>query len=457
MAIRDLHDGAGTIVSGLHPRVAVVPVGPEGGQRARAALAEAPGVRFVGSAAQQPAGACADAGAREAQTVAELEARLGRFLQDRDRAGEALVEAVSGVEAALGALDEFDQAERELGRALLLRDRATAAESLEARRLAEVLERRVRLTEQRQDAMRVIEQIEMGGPVRRSAELRRQIADMEAGLARAEAEQTRAERAAEATLHQARESRLAAAAELERADRVLRADLPGLPGVSAQEWPPGPPLPVLVAERRDRIAAVLAERYQARTAANAAMDEAGEGRRAAERELAGIRATTSTLGDAAALERVLADHAGPGTTVVCDEPLAGPDLSVFTSVVEQVAGATGAQVVILTGDDAILAWAADLAPEVGAITAPAGEPDQSGGPTGEVAFEGRPPATITPLRLAAPDHPSPLPAHPAPSRSAAPAPSPGPGGGTGNLRAAEPPARLSSPFEEALRHVSTYP
>lgn len=476
MAIRDLHDGAGTIITGLHERLAVVPAAPERRLRLRAAFAGHPEVRFVDLSSTgpalggggQPGGPLAppppaDGGAQHAQTLAGLEGRVAGYRKARDEAGEALVDAVAGVEAALGALDDFDQAEREMERALLLRDRATAAEALEARRLAEVLERRLRLTEQRQDAVRVIEQVEAGGPVRRSAELRRQIADMEAGLARAEAEQIRAERAAEATLHQAREARLASAADLERADRVLRADLPGVAGVSAHEWPPGPPLPVLVAERRDRITAVLAERYQARTAAKAAMDQASGGLRAAERDLAEARRNSASFGAASQLEHHLAAIAErSGGVVVCDGPFGSIDTAVVTAVLEHVVRTRDVQVVILTEDAELLDWARSLDPEVGRIIA-ATEAD------GPAAAGDQPrSATITPLRPP-PSEPGPAspplgagPADgPAPMRLPRPSPAavpshhvpPGPLG----LRAPADLPASSVSLKETLRHVSTYP
>ncbi len=474
MAIRDLHDGAETIITGLHPRLAVICADPEQRRRLRHAVSSTPGVRVVDAAGVDARRRRRDGGAAvHAQSLDGLEEGVARFRQLRDQAGEALVQAVAGVEASLGALDDFDQAERELERAQLLRDQASAAEALEARRLAEVLERRLRLTEQRRDAIRVIEEIEAGGPARRSPELRRQIADMEAGLARAEAEQTRAERASEATLHQARESRQTACAELERADRMLRADLPGAPGVSTHDWPSGPPLPVLVAERRDRITSVLAERYEARAQARAAVDEASSGLRDAERELAEARATAAELDSVSLIESLfgfddpeLARRGGGRPTVVCDEAFTGVDPSVVASVVEHVVHGSDVQVVILTEDPALVGWAAGLAPETGLLVTVAGTGTGTG--TGSVGDgPGRSPAghggsaTITPLRPLAGGsqltRPSPV---PAPQSASSPPPVTLPGrDGLGPTPRSD--ARDRIPFtdscKEPLRHVSTYP
>ncbi len=411
MAIQDLRDSAGMPLSGLHARLTVVDAKPVVRARIRSALATRPDVVVLDSSSiASRVGDDEGDRARQEQGVARLEALAAQFRLARDEAGEAMVNGIAGVEAALGSLDDFDQAERELSRALILRDRATTAEAVMARRLAEVLERRQRLAEQRQDAIRVIEQIETGGPVRRSAELRRQIADMEAGLARAEAEQIRSERAAEATLHQARESRLAAAGDLERADRVLRGDLPGVAGITTQEWPPGPPLPVLVAERRDHIAAVLAERYSNRGQAKAAMDAASEGLRAAERDLEEARRSTASLGLASTLEVLF--RPGPAGAqenhlFLCDEPFAGLEHEVVTAVLEHVARRS-IQVVYLTEDERLLAWAAGLPVEVGTLM-----PAPEDGPA-------TPSATITRLRPPTP------PADPDPYRDPRPNADPGP-------------------------------
>jgi hypothetical protein len=388
--------------------------------------------------------------------VAQFEGQVAERRQARDLAGEALGGAVAGVEAALAALDDYDQAERELDQALLVRDRAAAAEAQEARRLAGVLERRLRLTEQRDDAIRVIEQIETGGPARRSAELRGQIADMEAGLARADAEQSRAERAAEATLHQARLGRVAATAELERVDRTLRADLPGVPEAPAQQWPPGPPLPVLMAERRDSIAAVLAGRYQARSVAKAAMDEAGEGLRAAERELAEARQAVVSIEAAALLQDLVAvadlREAGAGITLVCDEAFRAVNSVVVTAVVEHLTGSQDVQVVILTEDAAILGWAATLAPEMGAMAVPTEAPNNPSDASSAQESDLRGSATITPLRPAPSDRAEPSAAL-LPTEVPRPASVPAPH----SLRLPGHTESASPIFKETLRNVSTYP
>lgn len=374
MPIRDLTDGAGLIVAGLHAPIAVVTTTPETRARARMALEHHDGVAVV-DAAGVVARLSDDRDRLKAlrvESVARHEAQVTRMRQARHEAGEALAGAHAAVESALGSLDEYDRAEKELALALARRDEATAAEAVEARRLAGVLERRERLMRQRDDAMRAIRELEAEGPVRRSPEMRRQVAQLELGLARAEAEQTRAEQTAEATLQQARATRLAAAAEVNRADQAVRADLPGFPGVPAGDWPPGPPLPVLLAERRDRLAGVLGERYAATAAARAALDAAGEALRATERELGEARRGAVSVVMSAAVDSLLA--AAPGgrrekvEIVVCDEPFAGVEISVVASLLERLVRDGMKQVVYLTSDPQILSWAEGIPSDLGGLT-----------------------------------------------------------------------------------------
>jgi hypothetical protein len=362
------------IVSGLHAPIAVVSTPPESKARARAALEHQPGVAVVDAAAL--VGRFSEDRERlkalRAERVARDEGKVRQLRQTRHQAGEALAQAHAAVESALGSLDEFDRAEKSLALALERRDEATAAEAVEARRLAAVLERRERLMRQRDDAMRAIQKLEAEGPVRRSAEMRRQVAQLEVGLARAEAEQTRAELAAETALQQARAARLTAAAELNRADQAVRADLPGFPGLPADDWPPGPPLPVLLAERRDRLAAGLGERYAAISAARGALDAASEALRAAELNTAESRRSVLALVVSSAVESLL--EAGSGRTagridiVLCDEPFAGMDVSVVAAVLERVVRAGTIQVIYLTSDPEIRTWAEKIPSDLGGLS-----------------------------------------------------------------------------------------
>lgn len=374
MPIRDLSDGAGLILAGLHAPIAMVETPPETRARVRAALEQQEGVAVVDAAGV--VGRLSDDRDRlkalRAQSLAHHEAEVTRLRQARHEAGEALADAHAAVEAALGSLDEYDRAEKELGLALARRDEATAAEAAEARRLAAVLERRERLMRQRDDAMRAIRELEVEGPVRRSAEMRGQVAQLEMGLARAEAEQTRAEQMAEATLQQARATRLAAGAEVNRADAAVRAELPGFPGVPATDWPPGPPLPVLLAERRDRLAGVLGERYAAIAAARATLDAASDALRTAERESGEANRGAVSVVVSSAVDFLLGAAQDQPLenvqTVVCDDPFAGMEVSVVASVLERLVRGGTTQVIYLTSDPPLLGWAQSMPPELGGLT-----------------------------------------------------------------------------------------
>ena len=376
MAIEDLRDSDGLIASGLHPRIAVL--NADAGQRARALAA----LGRVTGAVVLDAAMVVDRLSQDrerlkavrAEAVAPKEARVAELRNARHAAGEQVVAAFAAVESALGSLDGFDKAERTLVQALTERNQATRAEAVEARRLVAVLERRERLTEQRDVATRAVQELEEGGPVRRSADMRDQVAQMAAGLARAEFEQTRAERAAEATLHQARQVRLAAELEVEGADRILRADLPGFPHIPADGWPPGPPLPALVAERRNRLAAALADLYSATTSARAALDAVTEDLRAAERELAEARKGGVASAVSAALEDLLTRGVeggrspGSGRVLVCDDPFVGMEPPLITPVLERLVEGGSLQIVYLTDDISMLSWARSLPPGVGGVT-----------------------------------------------------------------------------------------
>jgi hypothetical protein len=436
LAIRDLDDAAGVMARDLPAPIAVVLASADVRARFRTALEGHPAVVVV-DAAGVVARLSEDRDrlrALHSDNVARFEHRVARLRQVRHDAGEGLATATAAVESALGSLDDFDRAERDLEAALAHRDRATAAEAAQARHLAEVLERRHRLAQQRLDAIGVIEQIEAGGPVRRSPDLRRRIGEMEAALARADAEQTRAERAAEASLHQAREGRIMAAAELERADRTLRSELPGLPEVNADDWPPGPLLPVLVGERRERIAGVLAERYAATSATRAALAGATKELRAAEADLDQVRHTSLSQGMASILEGLLAAGLPEGGAdgrepiVVCDEPFAGIDAAAITPILERLVQDRTVQIIYLTDDARTAAWAEELPPTLGGLSRPLAKPDS---------------ATITPLRPPAPNV----------DRDSA-------GDASENASDNRPVIghRLTSaPADQELPHVSTYP
>lgn len=375
MPTRDLIDGAGLIVAGLHPCIAVVPVAPDLRTRAVNALRDRDGVVVIDE--QQVISRLSAERERiealRAEAVSNHDTRIADLRAARHAAGAELANAFSAVDAALSSLNEYDRAEEALEQAITARDLATAVEAGEAHRLAAVLERRQRLTAQRQDAMRIIEELEERGPVRRSGELRARVSEMDAGLARAEAEQTRAERSAEAALHQAREGRVAAVGDLDRADRALRAELPGLPGVPVPDWPPGPPLRVLVAERRDLMAGVLGGLYTAATAARSALDLATEALRSAEADRDGVGRAALVHGIGAAVEALLVSTLERSTTpvemVVCDEPFSGIEPAIVTPVLERFPEKRSVQVVYLTDDNRILAWAKGLRPETGAMAA----------------------------------------------------------------------------------------
>jgi len=446
LAIRDLDDGAGVIAQGLHAPIAVVPAGRDLRPRVRAALEGHPDV-FVVDMATVAARLGEDRSGLEAwrgQDMEHHEECLAQLRQKRQDAGEKVATASAAVESALGSLETIDRAERELGEALVQRDRATASESAEARHLAEVLERRERLAQQRREAVEVITGIEAGGPVRRSPDLRRQVSDMESGLARAEAEQTRAERAAEASLHQAREARIIAATEVERADRILRSDLPGLPEVSAEGWPPGPPLPVLISERRERIASLLAERYATVAAARTAFAACATELRRAEQDLERFHQGLLPQGAASILEAVLRDvlpDTGPETVsdtgsaqrdriVVCDDPFPGIDASVVTPILERLAQSARIQVIYLTDDARTVAWAEELPSAMGGVSS-------LGTVSDSAAITRLPPAGLDPAS--------------APASLPAPVPVPAeiPSGLGHRLR--------STPANEELPRVSTHP
>jgi hypothetical protein len=296
------------------------------------------------------------------EAVQRQQARVDDARGALRRAGATLADAEAALAGARAALSQLDALESELADAHAGRDRAADAEADELLRVSDILRRRQRLAHQRRDAANALAQLRASGGDRPSAETRRQVANIEAALSRAETEQSEAEGKVEAALTHARDLRLAAVAALERADTGLRLVVPS--AVTAS-WPPGPPLPTAIADHRAALVDGVAEAESRLRQAEETCEAAGTYAEQQERDLDAARQARQ-LADRA---EVIAELLDPqGATLLIDEAFTAADLDRVGPALEQLSTSGAARIVYLSEEPAVLAWAIGLPHAVGGIS-----------------------------------------------------------------------------------------
>jgi hypothetical protein len=308
------------------------------------------------------------------------------------RAAVAVADAEATQRAARAEVARLDALEAEIAQAEMGRDEAGDAEADELQKVSGVLRRRQRLSHQRREAASALAQLRVSGPERPSAELRRQVAGIEAALARAEAEQAQAERQVEEALSRARDLRLASVAALEQADATIRKVIPD---AITSSWPPGPPLASRIAEYRARLMSGVAEAEARAQQAKEAQDAAGLHAEAQQHALA------RTIDERRVAERaeLFPEWLHPDSPLVAgadllliDEAFSESDLEVVGPALEQLSAAASPQTLYLTDEPTVLSWAIELPHAVGGISGLV----RSGGPSGRA----RPSPSIQPSALA---------------------------------------------------------
>jgi len=302
------------------------------------------------------------------EAVRSQQARCDDARDALRRAAVAVADAEAVRRAARAEVAQLDALEADVARAQMARDEAGDAEADELQKVSGVLRRRQRLSHQRREAASALAQLRASGPERPSAELRRQVAGIEAALSRAEAEQAQAERQVEEALTRARDLRLASVAALEQADVAIRGVIPD---AITSSWPAGPPMPSRVAESRVRLMSGVAEAEARAQQAKEAQDAAGLHAQQQQQALA------RALDERRIVERanLLPEWLHPDSPLVAgadvlliDEAFAESDLEVVGPALEQLSAAASPQTIYLTDEPTVLSWAIELPHAVGGIS-----------------------------------------------------------------------------------------
>jgi tetratricopeptide (TPR) repeat protein len=303
------------------------------------------------------------------QHEAAVEHKKGKVAE----AEKALTEAT---DAALTTSRETAVASADLGRFDDLASRlAFAEESYEAavrsdaeaaRSLAAALGELDRILGQRHSASTSLEQARKSRDNRGVPEaVIQQAMNLQAALAKAEADKHEAVQQADETSQAARVASREALATLESAHTALRSGM-ALISSGAPNWGPGVPLPGLVANFRDRLAAAVAATQAAEGHARGIERNAKNRLETDHNDLEALLATGPAHLDpqVTIAHWVSSDHFSRDDAVFADDAFASFGPEGIASLVTTLS-ARGCQVIYLTDDAEVLGWAIGLPHEAG--------------------------------------------------------------------------------------------
>ena len=246
---------------------------------------------------------------------------------------------------------------------------AVRADAEAARSLAAALGELDRILGQRHSASTSLEQARKSRDNRGVPEaVLQQAMNLQAALAKAEADKHEAVQQADDTSQAARAASRDALVTLETAHTALRSGM-ALISSGAPDRGPGVPLPGLVANYRDRLAAAVAA-TQAAEAHAKGVERAARNRLETERnDLDALDATGPVQLDAQATiaQWVSSDNFNHDDAVFADDAFARFDPEGVAALVTSLAG-RGCQVIYLTEDAEVLGWAIGLPHEAGGAT-----------------------------------------------------------------------------------------
>jgi hypothetical protein len=356
------------LVRGLHPAIAVVAASAVARAAAISAIVGSPGSQVVQAADvnAELERAAARAEEQHQKTVAEKRSLLASA---QEAVSDALaVSTAAGRETATASadLEHFDQLARRLTAAEEGYETAVREDAEAARALATALGELDRILGQRHSASTSLEQARkardsLGVP---SAVIA-QAMNLQAALAKAEAEKHEAVRHADASSARDRVASRDALAEMEAAHAALREGMT-LISTGAPDWGAGVPLPGLVANYRDQLASSLTAKQA--TEENARSVEAAA-RARFEQERQDLDALvgegTPVLDPQETLAAwVESDRFNQDDAVFSDDAFGRFGVDAVAHLLTSLAG-RGCQVIYLTDDAEILSWAIGLPHEAG--------------------------------------------------------------------------------------------
>jgi len=369
---QELRDVDGIVLAqGLHPAIAVVAAGPAARAAAITAVVSTKGCKVLRPSDIE------DELKRAAVTAVEqhdsaVEQKKGKVAE----AEKALTEASDAAQAtarettvATADLARFDDLASRLAFAEESYESAVRADAEAARSLAAALGELDRILGQRHSASTSLEQARKSRDNRGVPEaVLQQAMNLQAALAKAEADKHEAVQQADDTSQAARAASRDALVTLETAHTALRSGM-ALISSGAPDWGPGVPLPGLVANFRDRLAAAVAG-TQAAEAHSKGVERAARNRLETERnDLDALDATGPVQLDAQGTiaQWVSGDNFNQDDAAFADDAFARFDPEGVAALVTILAG-RGCQVIYLTEDAEVLGWAIGLPHEAGGAT-----------------------------------------------------------------------------------------
>ena len=376
MRFQELRDMSGALlVQGLHPAISVVAANPAQRAAALAALEVAGGCRIIRTSDIDSELARASMAAASKHD-ADVEGKRGdvaaaeRSLAETAGAAERALHVAS---AAAALLARFGELADRLASVEEGYQTAVRAEAEAARSLAATLGELDHVLEQRRIASASLDQARSSRDNRGVPEpVVQQAVSVQAALASAESAKSQAVEQADDMYQGARAATREALGSLQSAHEALDE---GLVSVSSDrpQWGSGVPLPGLVANYRDHLAARLSVAQEAEHRAREAEVAARARLGSDQRELASLVEAGAAQPDPleVALEWVKAQQLPRDEAVAADDSFSRFGPEGVTALVTTFS-AHGCQVIYMTEDPSVLAWAIGLPSEAGAATTIAG-------------------------------------------------------------------------------------
>ncbi|MGH9107730.1 MAG: hypothetical protein ACRDZX_18240 [Acidimicrobiales bacterium] len=370
MRFQELRDADGAVLArGLHPAITVVAADAVGRAAAVSAIVATAGCKVLhASDVEDQLKRAADAAVGQHEATLEEQRRaVAEAERARQEAADVAASASRETSAASEDLTRFDDLATRLSASEETYEAAVRADAEAARSVAATLGDLDRILGQRHSASTSLEQARSSRDNRGVPEaVVHQAMNLQAALAKAEAEKHEAVRQADETSQAARAASRDAYLTLEAAHTALRAGM-ALITSGAPNWGAGIPLPGLVANYRDHLAAAFtaaqaaeAQSKSTERAASSRLDQARGDLEALDSAGPGLLDPQATIADWLSGERFNRDDA-----VLVDDAFCpfGPDgvAALLTTL-----GGRGCQVIYLTDDAQVLSWAIGLPTEAGA-------------------------------------------------------------------------------------------
>ena len=372
MRFQELRDVDGIVLAqGLHPAIAVVAAGAAARAAAITAVVSTMGCKVLhpSDIEDELKRAAVSAIDQHESAVNQKKSKVAEAEKAQAEASDAATATARETTVATSDLARFDDLASRLAFAEESYESAVRADAEAARSLAAALGELDRILGQRHSASTSLEQARKSRDNRGVPEaVLQQAMNLQAALAKAEADKHESVQQADDTSQAARAASREALVSLETAHTALRSGM-ALIGSGAPDWGRGVPLPGLVANYRDRLAAVVAGNQAAETHAKGVERAAKNRLETEQNDLDALEATDPVQLDeqGTIAQWIGSDEFNQYDAVVADDALARFDPEGVAALITSLA-ARGCQVIYLTEDADVLGWAIGLPHETGGAT-----------------------------------------------------------------------------------------